>query len=69
MWWRGRELKDLGKEEAAVKQVEYEKARSSFNEVLEKWQKYPEECRFWGINKDGFQGGNHLWRKDVLRPK
>ncbi|MCP4312852.1 MAG: hypothetical protein GY790_16440 [Bacteroidetes bacterium] len=69
MWWRGRELKGLGKEEATVKQVEYEKARASFNEVLEKWQKYPEECRFWGISNNSFQGGNHLWRKDVLRPK
>ncbi len=69
MWWRGRELKDLEKDEAAVKQVEHEKATASFNDVLEKWQKYPEECRFWGINENGFNGrrGRHKWRKDVLR--
>jgi hypothetical protein len=70
MWWRGRELEGLEKDEAAVKQVEYEKATASFNDVLEKWKKYPEECRFWGINENGFNGrrGRHKWRKDVLRP-
>jgi hypothetical protein len=69
MWWRGRELKDLEKDEAGVKQVEHEKATASFNEVMETWKKYPEECRFWGINEKGFNGrrGRHKWSKDVLQ--
>ena len=69
MWWRDRELKDLGKEEAAARQGEVEKATAAFHEVLEQWEKYPEECRFWGINKDAFfhEGRRrHPWRKDVL---
>ncbi|WDE98913.1 hypothetical protein PQO03_13825 [Lentisphaera profundi] len=70
MWWRGRELKDLEKDKVAVKKLEHEKATASFKEVMEKWQKYPEECRFWGINENGFNGrrGRHKWRKNVLRP-
>jgi hypothetical protein len=70
MWWRGRELKDLEEDEAAVKQVEHEKATAAFNDVLDKWKKYPEECRFWGIKEESFDGrrARHKWRKDVLRP-
>jgi len=70
MWWRGRELKDLEKDEVAVKQAEHERATASFNDVLEKWKKHPEECRFWGINENGFNGrrGRHKWRRDVLQP-
>ena len=67
MWWRERELKDLEKEEAVARQPGYEKAMASFYEVLEQWEKYPEEFRFWGINKNSFKGGVHPWRKDVLR--
>jgi hypothetical protein len=69
MWWRGRELKDLGKEEAAARQPDYEKAMAAFNKVMEQWKAYPEECKFWGINKETFfQEGRrrHPWRKDVL---
>jgi len=69
MWWRARELKDLEEDEAAEKQVEHEKATAAFNEVMEAWQKYPEECRFWGIKEESFNGrrGRHKWRRDVLR--
>lgn len=69
MWWRGRELKDLGKEEAAARQPDYEKAIAGFNKVMEQWKAYPEECKFWGINKETFfQEGRrrHPWRNDVL---
>ncbi len=71
MWWRGRELEELGEAEEAVKQAEYDKVTASFNNVLERWQKYPEECRFWGAKKEMFniKGRRRLpWRKDVLRP-
>ena len=69
MWWRERELKDL--DEAAAKQVEYEKATAAFNDVMEEWKKYPEECDFWGAKKEMFNikgRRRHPWRKDVLRP-
>ena len=65
MWWRGQDLK---KDKAAAKQLEYEEATAAFNDVLEQWQKYPEESRFWGINKRCFKGGRQPWRKDVLQP-
>ena len=65
MWWRGQDLK---KDKAAAKQLEYEEATAAFNDVLEQWQKYPEESRFWGINKRCFKGGRQPWKRDVLRP-
>ena len=65
MWWRGQDLK---KDKAAAKQLEYEEATAAFNDVLEQWQKYPEESRFWGINKRCFKGGRQPWKSDVLIP-
>ena len=41
-------------------------ATAAFNDVLEQWQKYPEESRFWGINKRCFKGGRQPWKSDVL---
>jgi hypothetical protein len=61
MWWRERELKDLKGIETVTKQKEFEKAATSFNEILEKWQKYPEECKFWGIQKKYFNGEKSFW--------
>jgi hypothetical protein len=56
MWWRERELKDIKENESSLKQKEYKKSEDRFNEIMEKWQKYPEECKFWGIQKKYFNG-------------
>jgi hypothetical protein len=66
MWWRERQLKDLKGEEAATKQKELEIAVTSFNDVLEKWQKYPEECKYWGITQESFDRGGGTWQEDVI---
>ena len=67
MWWRERQLKDLKGEEAVTQQKEYEKAIVKFNNVIEQWQKYPEECKYWGINQESFNQGGGTWQKSVLR--
>ena len=61
MWWRERELKDIKDNESSLKQKEYKKSEDRFNEIIEKWQKYPEECKFWGIQKKYFNGEKSFW--------
>ena len=67
-WWRERELKDPETETTAAKQEELEKVVASFDAVMKKWQKYPEERIFWGIKEQSFDGkrGRHKWQSDVV---
>jgi hypothetical protein len=58
MWWRERELKNINVKESFLKQKEYLKSEECFNEIMMKWQKYPEECNFWGLQKKYFIGEN-----------
>ena len=67
MWWRERELQDIGGEGVAAKQKKLEKAVTAFKNVYEQWQKFPEECKFWGISEESFSQGGETWKKDVLQ--
>lgn len=66
MWWRERELQDLNGKEASLKQRDYKASVDRFTNVLESWQKYPEESTFWGMAKESFEGNSRFWRNQVL---
>jgi hypothetical protein len=67
MWWRKSALEDLNGNKAAAQQTAYDQSVVRFNDILDQWQKYPEECRYWGMTRKSFELGWNTWREDVLR--
>lgn len=52
LWMRKRDLKKDG---ASSRDIQaYSACQKRFDDILEKWKKYPEECKYWGISKKVF---------------
>lgn len=60
-------MKDLTDEEFPAKKAMYRKTVVEVNNILDQWQKYPEESKFWGISKKSFDRGGGTWHGKVLR--
>jgi hypothetical protein len=52
LWLRNREMK-MGNA-SSLDQQAYHACYKRLNDILEKWRKYPEECKYWGISKKVF---------------
>jgi hypothetical protein len=67
MWWRKSALTDRRRPEASALQAQYEQAVVRFDNILDQWEKFPEERRYWGMTRESFEQGRNTWREHVLR--
>ena len=56
LWIRERDFWNIHQVEHSKDWLELDFCRERLDDIVEKWQKYPEECKFWGINKEVFSG-------------
>ena len=56
LWIRTRDFWKVHRIEQSKDWLDLDFCRERLDNIIEKWQKYPEECKYWGINKEIFNG-------------